>query len=215
MNRMPGLAGTAIALLVMLVLSALAWSLPPGSQIAIHWDVSGHPNGYADKNIALAITPLVTLGLGGLFYLIPNIEPRRNNLAQSARAYNSVWLVTIFVMVLVQTTIVLAALGMEVMVNYLVPVGIGAVFLVMGAVLGKVRSNFVFGIRTPWTLSSDRSWEKTHILGGRLMVALGIATIAGAVVGIAIPVVTVGVVGGVVVTVLYSYLVWRDERHSA
>jgi uncharacterized membrane protein len=118
-------------------------------------------------------------------------------------------------MCLVQTTIVMSALGMEVMVNYLVPVGIGVVFLVMGAVLHNVRSNYFFGIRTPWTLSSDLSWEKTHTLGGRLMVMLGIATIVGAFLGIAIPVLTVGLVAVVVVTVVYSYVVWRDERRGA
>ena len=50
---------------------------------------------------------------------------------------------------------------------------IGRLFIVLGNVLGKVRSNFMFGVRTPWTLASDPRWNKTHRLVGRLFVLLG------------------------------------------
>ncbi|WP_243123893.1 SdpI family protein [Thermaerobacter sp. FW80] len=31
--------------------------------------------------------------------------------------------------------------------------------------MGQVRPNFFFGIRTPWTLSSEAVWRKTHRAG--------------------------------------------------
>ena len=55
---------------------------------------------------------------------------------------------------------------------------VGLVLMVVGNYLGKVRSNFFFGIRTPWTLSSELSWNRTHRLAGRLLVALGLVTVA-------------------------------------
>ena len=33
------------------------------------------------------------------------------------------------------------------------------------------------GIRTPWTLTSDLSWDRTHRVGGRLFVLEGIVFI--------------------------------------
>ena len=45
--------------------------------------------------------------------------------------------------------------------------------------MGQIRSNFMMGIRTPWTLSSDLAWEKTHRLGGWLFMVAGALMIVG------------------------------------
>ena len=50
-------------------------------------------------------------------------------------------------------------------------------FVVIGNYLPKAKSNFFYGIKTPWTLSSEISWKKTHRLGGRLFVVSGLAII--------------------------------------
>ena len=47
-------------------------------------------------------------------------------------------------------------------------------FIVIGNVMGKVRQNYIFGLRTPWTLSSEQAWDKTHRTIGRLIVALSV-----------------------------------------
>ncbi|MCK7526814.1 MAG: SdpI family protein [Ignavibacteriales bacterium] len=41
----------------------------------------------------------------------------------------------------------------------------GLLFIVIGSMLRKAKRNFFIGIRTPWTLSSDYVWDKTHQLG--------------------------------------------------
>jgi uncharacterized membrane protein len=75
------------------------------------------------------------------------------------------------------------------------------------------------GVRTPWTLSSELSWTRTHRLAGRLFALVGVLALLVAVTGI--PELIFAVIGGgtivtVVVVVVYSYLVWRDdpERHT-
>jgi uncharacterized membrane protein len=45
----------------------------------------------------------------------------------------------------------------------------------MGNVMGKVRRNFWVGIRTPWTLASERVWNATHRFAGKAMVLVGVA----------------------------------------
>ena len=50
-------------------------------------------------------------------------------------------------------------------------------FIVIGNYLPKVRPNYLVGIRTPWTLTSDLSWDRTHRIGGRLFVLEGFAFI--------------------------------------
>lgn len=53
--------------------------------------------------------------------------------------------------------------------------------LLVGNALGKVRHNFVLGVRTYWTLSDARVWDKTHRFTGRAMVlgALVLAAVCG------------------------------------
>ena len=90
---------------------------------------------------------------------------------------------------------------------------VGAMFFVMGNVLGKLRPNWFFGVRTPWTLSSKLSWNKTHrlagwvfVLGGLLLMAAGLVGTPTAM-GIAFAVLMAGVLGAVT----YSYFVWRSD----
>ncbi len=45
--------------------------------------------------------------------------------------------------------------------------------IVIGNYLGKTRSMFLGGVRTPWTLSSEYSWQRTHSLAGKLFVLSG------------------------------------------
>ncbi len=47
-------------------------------------------------------------------------------------------------------------------------------FALIGNVMGKVRKNFWMGVRTPWTLASEKVWERTHRLAAWLWVAAGL-----------------------------------------
>lgn len=83
----------------------------------------------------------------------------------------------------------------------------------IGRALRNVRSNFMFGVRTRWTLTSELSWRKTHRLASGLFAAFGVALIVASIVAmeLLVWVVVGGVVVVLVVTFAYSYLVWRDE----
>jgi uncharacterized membrane protein len=58
--------------------------------------------------------------------------------------------------------------------------GVAVLFVVMGNYMPKTRASFMFGVRTPWTLSSDMAWERTHRLAGRLFMVAGVLGFAGA-----------------------------------
>jgi uncharacterized membrane protein len=53
-------------------------------------------------------------------------------------------------------------------------------FFCSGCLVEKAKRNFFIGIRTPWTLSSDIVWEKTHKVGGKLFKLTGICAFFGA-----------------------------------
>jgi uncharacterized membrane protein len=43
----------------------------------------------------------------------------------------------------------------------------------MANVIGKVKRNFFVGVRTPWTLASERVWHATHRFAAHLWVWCG------------------------------------------
>jgi uncharacterized membrane protein len=98
-----------------------------------------------------------------------------------------------------------------------VPIGVGVLLIVIGNLLPRARPNWFVGIRTPWTLSSDRVWEKTHRFGGHVFVAGGILIVLAALVTaqwaqvILVAVVTVSVAS----VLIYSYLEWKREQSPA
>jgi uncharacterized membrane protein len=58
---------------------------------------------------------------------------------------------------------------------------LGALFLLLtllGAVLGKVKRNFFIGVRTPWTLASERVWDATHRFAAKVFVIAGLVGLA-------------------------------------
>jgi uncharacterized membrane protein len=89
--------------------------------------------------------------------------------------------------------------------------------VVLGNVMPRARPNWWFGIRTPWTLTNDRVWEKTHRLGGMTFVLAGLLLIVSAFLA---PTAMVGVLiaaslGASLIPVIYSYFAWKQEASRA
>jgi len=88
-------------------------------------------------------------------------------------------------------------------------------FILVGNYMPKTRANFFFGIRTPWTLTSDTSWEKTHRLGGRMFMLAGLIGGVSAFIldGVALAFILPGLLLLIIfVLFIYSYLVWRKAE---
>ena len=218
--RLPLIASLLIVI-AMAALSAWAWPLIPGAaRIAVHFDINGVANGFADKKVALTLLPAIALGLTVLLGVIPRFEPRRFNLAASAKFYCVAWIGAIAVVAAAHAMIVLGALHVPVNGAQLIVPAVALLFIVMGNYMGKTRANFFFGIRTPWTLSSDYSWEMTHRLTGRLFMLAGAISLAAALVlspQLAFEIMIGSITAAALTGILASYIYWRRDplRHSA
>jgi len=205
---------SALILLVMGALSTWAWlEVPADVAIPVHWGIDGTPDRYGGKAEGLLMLPLVTLGIALLFTLILYIDPLRNNIMQSGKAYTITWTVLLLFMAAVHLFVVLFALGWVENTNLIFSLGMGVLFLILGNYMGKIRRNYTFGIKTPWTLASDHVWDKTHRLGGKLFVLVGLLMLIGAFLpGTFQLYLMLGSLFGVIALVMgYSYLVWRND----
>lgn len=197
----------------MFITAAIRWSSVP-DRIPIHWNASGDVDGYGGKFVGLLLVPILAVGVYALLALIPKLDPAKANYQSFSGPY------------LIIRTAVIAYLGFVYMVmNFAignedgVPVdsllfgSIAVLLLLLGALMGKMRPNYFIGIRTPWTLSSKRSWIKTHRLGGWVFIVAGIAGGVGAIFGgiAAISALLGAVIPGVLFLTFYSYRVWRAD----
>jgi len=210
-SRWFGLVVTALAAAVSV------WAYPRLPEtVATHWNLQGTPDGYSSRLWAVAMMPLLTLGLTGLFNVLPKVDPRRENYAKFLDSY---WLIANAVLVFtgVADVLILAnGLGYTVQVDRLLPLGVGLLFAFLGNYLTRVEPNWFVGIRTPWTLSSDAVWRKTHRTAGWLFVVGGLVIAAGAFAprGVFLPlfVATIVVVAGI--PVVQSYILWKREQNG-
>lgn len=199
----------------MLLLSAWVWTrLPRDARVPVHWGASGQVDRYGSKAEGLLVMPVTVLAFSALVAALPLFEPRRSNLVRSSKAYAATCLAFFLFFLCLHTAMVMMTLGKRVSVPSIAIGASGILFAVIGNYLGKTRSNFFYGIRTPWTLSSELSWTKTHRVGGKLFMAVGLLVLASAFVlseDQQIVVLLGGTIGSAVVLSVYSYFVWKND----
>jgi uncharacterized membrane protein len=188
-----------------------AYSRLPES-IPIHWDLHGEVNGWGGRGAAFLV-PAIATGVALLMVVLPGIDPRRDNVEKSRDEMWRFVNVMLLFMAWVEAIALGAALGWRVDMQRAVLGGVGVLLMVLGNYLPRIRSNWFFGIRTPWTLTSERVWRETHRVGGRAFVAAGVVVALAmfAPASIAEVVVVAAVGAAVVVPTAYSYLAWRRE----
>jgi len=82
-------------------------------------------------------------------------------------------------LLVIQLQIILWSMGVEISPNLTFPLLFGMLFIYLGFLLEHAEPNWFVGIRTPWTLSSESVWKKTHRLGGKLFKIAGIICLLG------------------------------------
>ena len=210
--------GTRIVSLLFIVamLAIAAWIYPHlPAQTPSHWDADGNVNGWMPRFWAAAIWPLTMCGLALMLAILPMISPRKFEIEPFARTYGAIVLATLAFLLVVGTVALLAGAGHHVSVQLVAPVAVGALLMVIGNFMGKFRKNFFVGIRTPWTLTSEMVWERTHRLAGWLFVAAGLVWIVDGLLYASPVVLVVSALAAGFIPAIYSYFLYRRVEGPA
>lgn len=198
---------------IALIAGALLWNQLP-EQMASHWGANDQVDNYMSKFWGVWMMPLVTLGMFGLFLLIPNIDPLKANVAKFRPTFNLfIALIAAFMLYMHGLTFVWN-LGFQ---NFKMSAAMlpfmGILFIFIGYMLRQAKRNWFIGIRTPWTLSSDSVWDKTHQLGSVLFIASGVFAFLGAFFGgaTAMWLTLIPVMGSALFLVIYSFVLYQRE----
>jgi uncharacterized membrane protein len=184
-------------------------------QVASHWNAANQVDGTMPRFWGAFLMPMITLVMLGLLLLIPAIDPLKDNIAQFRSSFNVFIVLIVAFLLYLHILTTLWNLGVQGfrMSTALLP-AMGLLFIFIGSLLRRAKRNYSIGIRTPWTLSSDSVWDKTHRLGALLFVISGLLAALGAF--LPGPLAYLLVMGPVLLSTLvllvYSYVLWRAEQ---
>lgn len=193
----------------------LLWGLAVYSRlperVPSHWNIAGQVDDYQPRLAAVLLCPALTVGLWLLLRGVAYIDPRRESYSRFRPT--QLLLINLLALFFLFTQIVTlgSALGWPISVPRLIVLAAGLLFVSMGNEMGRLRPNWFFGIRTPWTMADDEVWRRTHRVGARLFVVAGIVMALSALLPVeAAAVVTIVAVGGAAFgATAYSYVIWR------
>ena len=211
---------TTILVLLMIIGAMLAglllWNRLP-EQMASHWNINDQVDGYVSRFWGVFMLPLISLGMFLLFLVVPNIDPLKANIAQFREAFNLFITLIIGFMLYIYALTLLWSLGYTSfgMSRAMLP-ALGLLFIFIGYMLRKAKRNFFIGIRTPWTLSSDKVWDETHRLGAVLFMISGALAFIGAFFGgtTAFWLFFAPLMGSAIFLVIYSYVLYKQETKA-
>ncbi len=146
-------------------------------QVPTHWNLEGVVDDYSSKAFTAFFFPILVILAHGLFLVLPIIDPKKDRYNEFRKVYHIFKNLIIAFLVIIYFIVGLNGLGYNISVSLWMPVLIGLLFIVMGNYMAKIKPNWFIGIRTPWTLSSEEVWNKTHRFGGKMFILGGILMI--------------------------------------
>lgn len=201
-------------LLIGAMFAAALWAWPQlPDRLPVHWNIHGEVDGWGNKFMGLLFVPLIVLAIYMLMVIVPSFDPGKANYQSFQKVYGIIRIAIVAYMSAVYAAMMYAAFGHKVnMTSVGLPL-VGVLFIILGNFLSKIRPNWFVGVRTPWTLSSQLSWDKTHRLAGWLFILMGFLFVPVALLQTTLSLVAMLICDGLCLVwiVIYSYLVFRSD----
>jgi uncharacterized membrane protein len=204
-----------IAVIASFAAGAIFYNQMPGQMIT-HWNAYGVPDGFSPKIIGMFAIPatslVIILILLGVFYL----DPLKNNIKKFINYYYGIILAVVIFLFYIEILTIVSNLNREFnLVLFLVP-ALAALFYYIGIVVSKAKRNWVVGIRTPWTLSSDYVWDKTHKLSGILFKISAIITLLSLISAkYALMFTLTPLILTALISIVYSYIIYSKGKNNS
>lgn len=180
--------------------------------IPSHWGLDGQVDGTSGKSFAL-FTGTLPLLMYILFVFLPKIDPKKESYEKHKKAYDATIFSVVLFIIGIHWMTILAALNIFVDVTLFIRIFMGILFIVIGNFMLQIRQNYFFGIKTPWTLSSEVVWKKTHRFGAYCFAITGVLMLLSVFTrpAIAFGIVIGSVIATAIFTIVYSYYVFVQE----
>ena len=199
---------TSLILLIPMIIGLLLWDQLP-EKVPSHWGINGEVDAWSSKGVAVFGMPTLMIVLQWVCAFACTLDPRYKN--YNHKMLKLVLWICPAISLIVNGMVYCAALGVEVPVETVMPLLVGAMFIVIGNWLPKCAQTYTMGIKLPWTLDSEANWNATHRFGGKVWVAGGILTMLTSLFG-NFWILLVILVVMVILPTVYSYLYYRNHE---
>lgn len=180
--------------------------------IASHWNINGEVDGTMGKFWGVFLLPIISAVLSAIFIIAPKVDPNKENFEEYRNSYEKLVLyISIFFLGL-YLVMLLWNIDIKIPVNIYFSLGLSGLFYNIALAMENVKKNWFMGIRTPWTLSSEKVWNSTHKLAVKLFKFSAIFVIVGLLYA---PLMLVGLapfVLSALYLVIFSYIEYRKEK---
>jgi len=205
-----------IALLLAMVIAGIYYYPLLPDVVATHFGYHGEPNGWMSKPIFFLINGGLFIFLYLLLTFLPFIDPLKKKVMTRFKVILLIRDATlVFFAVVFFVGLSAAHQGtLKVDLNTIIMAVAGLLFIVTGNYMPRIPQNWFVGIRTPWTISSEVVWKRTHILGGWLFVLSGVFWLVCAALKVSTLIPLVSILISASVSVLYSFLLFKKIQKS-
>lgn len=207
-KNLPKLIITSLIILIPIVIGLILWDKLP-DQVPMHWNAQGEVDSYGTKFQAVFLMPLVLVAFHWICILGTSLDPKKQNINDKMVTL-VLWIIPI-ISLLCNSMMYATALGHKVNVEIIMPLFMGALFVVIGNYMPKCKQSYTVGIKLPWTLDNEENWNKTHRLAGFLWVIGGVIIMATAFLG-AFWLFFIVLIPMVVIPFVYSYLLYKKTK---
>jgi uncharacterized membrane protein len=179
-----------------------------------HWNWAGQSNGTMNKFWGVFIVPLMMLIIAGVWALLPHIDPIAPGFIGFRKVYNYFFLLIFAFLAYLYVLTLGVNLGLQIQLTTLLLPALAVLIFAIGALFPHLKRNWFIGIRTPWTISNDIVWNKTHKLGGWLFEIASLFILAAVFLPqtVAVWFILGSVLGATLISVVYSYIFFRAQR---
>ena len=168
-------------LVLQAVVSAVLFPNLP-DRIPAHWNIDGQVDRWMSPFGSITLFFCLSIGLYLLFWVIPLLDPKKK-IAVKQKAYNAIRLVAQSCLLLFFFFVMAAAFGFPFPIDRIIPAVVSIMIIIFGNYMGKIRPNYFMGFRTPWTLEDPVVWQKTHRVGGPILMLAGFIGLIGCFLG--------------------------------
>ncbi|AIE83872.1 hypothetical protein OP10G_0504 [Fimbriimonas ginsengisoli Gsoil 348] len=152
--------------------------------VPTHWGIDGKPDAYGSPAFALWFGPIAVAFMMVLTWALPRLSPKQFEVDRSEKTYGMLMFMIALLMAVLHVVILKATAGAKFPMDRAMMVVLGLFCTFFGNQMGRVRRNFYMGVRTPWTLASERVWDLTHRHAASLWFFGGLVVAALALIGI-------------------------------
>jgi len=190
-----------VVIALMFVGAYLTMSTLP-TKIATHWNFADQADGFTENKNFVFFIPALAFIVLEIYMWIQKFDPLHKNAEEIKKYYEGVGLVITLFFAYLQCITMLWNISATFSMSKALSPAFACLFIFIGYILPKTKQNWFLGVRTPWAMTNENNWQKTHEFGGKLFIFSGFIMLLGVVLG------PIGLGAGIACVLISSIIVY-------